>query len=311
LSQTEPDANVATFVIVNPVAGSHAGARAWQRARAGCAAATDWECATSQRPGHARELALEAADRGFERVIAVGGDGTVNEVANGLVHSTTILGIIPAGTGNDVAHNLGVPAEPAAAASLAANGSARPIDLCHVQTGDRAAYFVNVAGFGFDAEVAWRVNRSPFMRFGGGTLPYVFGVLATLWQYRAPGMRLSLDDRALDRRVFLAAVGNLPTYGGGMRIVPDATPDDGMLDVCVVADLSRLEVLRLLPRLYSGGHVGHPAVELFRCRSVSADADGRVLCQADGEIVGRLPARFSVLPAALRCVTGPVAGSTS
>jgi YegS/Rv2252/BmrU family lipid kinase len=302
---------MATLAIVNPVAGGHAAARVWQRARTGCTAAMDWECSVSERPGHARELARLAASRGYERVVAVGGDGTLNEVANGLVHSTTSLGIIPAGTGNDVAHNLGVPSDPAAAASLAATGAARPIDLCEVQTRERTAYFVSVAGFGFDAEVAARVNRLPWLKVCGGTLPYLVSVVATLWQYRSPAMRLSVDDRALEQRVFLTAVGNLPTYGGGMRIVPDARPDDGLLDVCVVADLSRLEVLRIMPRLYSGGHVGHPAVEVFRCRSLSADADGRVLCQADGELVGGLPARFSVLPAALQCVTGPAAGSRS
>jgi diacylglycerol kinase (ATP) len=300
---------VGTFVILNPVAGRHAGPRAWQRARNGCSAVADWECATTERPGHARELAQMAVERGYERVIAVGGDGTVNEVANGLAHSATLLGIIPAGTGNDVARNLGIPSDPAAAASLAASGSSRPLDLCQVETPDRTAYFVNVAGFGFDAAVAERVNRLP--KLGGGTLPYLAGVLATLWQYRSPPMRISVDGRDIQQRVFLAAVGNLPTYGGGMRIVPGASPDDGLLDVCVVSDLSRLEVLRIMPRLYSGGHVGHPAVSIFRCRSLSADADGRVLCQADGELVGGLPARFSVLPAGLRCVTGRPAGSPS
>src|ERR1051326_3872912 len=174
---------MATLAIVNPVAGRHAGPRAWQRARAGCAAAADWECALSERPGHARELAQAAAGRGYERVIAVGGDGTLNEVANGLAHSATALGITPAGTGNDLAHNLGIPADPAAAASLAATASPTSIDLCQVQTRERTTYFVNVAGFGFDAEVAARVNRLP--KLGGGTLPYLTGVLITLWQYRA------------------------------------------------------------------------------------------------------------------------------
>lgn len=297
---------VRTFAIVNPVAGHGAARRIWRQI---CRLTSSWDCATSEGPGHTSKLARSAVQDGYERVIAIGGDGTVSEVANGLAHSSAILGIVPAGTGNDIACNLAIPRDPRAAANLAASGAARCLDLCQVSTRDRTAYFLNVAGFGFDAEVAHRVNHMP--KLLGGTLPYVAGVLHTLWQYSAPSMRINIDDRQLERRVFLVAVGNCPTYGGGMRIVPAAQPDDGFLDVCVVSDLSRFEVLRMLPRLYSGGHVSHPAVELFRCRSVTADADSGVLCQADGELLGELPAHFALLPGALRCATGPAPGSQS
>jgi YegS/Rv2252/BmrU family lipid kinase len=297
---------VRTFGIVNPVAGHGAAKRVWRQISA---VTRSWDCATSEGPGHTRELAQTAVQDGYERVIAVGGDGTVSEAASGLAHSSAILGIVPAGTGNDIAHNLAIPRDALAAANLAGSAAPRCLDLCEVTTRDRTAYCLNVAGFGFDAKVARRVNHMP--KLLGGTLPYVAGVLHTLWQYSAPMMRISIDDRKLERRVFLVAVGNCPTYGGGMRIVPAAQPDDGLLDVCVVNDLSRFEVLRILPRLYSGGHVSHPAVELFRCRSITADADGGVLCQADGELLGELPARFAVLPGALRCATGQAPGSKS
>jgi YegS/Rv2252/BmrU family lipid kinase len=294
---------LSTLVIVNPAAGKRAAPRIWRRILTTVEGARTWDYATSERPDQARALAATAAQRGFERVIAIGGDGTVCEVANGLAGSRTTLGIIPAGTGNDVSDNLAIPRDPIAAARLAASGLPRQIDLCQIQTRQRAAYFVNVAGFGFDAEAAWRVNRLP--KVLGGTLPYIGGVLQTLWRYPSPPMRISIDGQRVDRRVFLVAVGNCPSYAGGMRIVPRALPDDGWLDVCLVKDLRRTEVLRIVPKLYSGGHVHHPAVEIFRCRSVTADADVRVLCQADGELVGELPVRFGVLPAALRCVTGP------
>jgi diacylglycerol kinase (ATP) len=297
---------VRTFAIVNPVAGHGAARRVWRQI---CPLTPNWDCATSEGPGHTRELARSAAQDGYERVIGIGGDGTISEVANGLAHSSAILGIVPAGTGNDIAHNLGIPRDPLAAANLAASGPSRCLDLCQVTTRERTGYFVNIAGFGFDAKVADRVNRMP--KLLGGTLPYVAGVLQTLWQYSAPRMRISIDDRQLERNAFLVAVGNCPTYGGGMRIVPAAQPDDGLLDVCIVSDLSRLEVLRILPRLYSGGHVSHPAVELFRCRSVTADADSAVLCQADGELLGELPVRFALLPGALHCATRQAPGSTT
>jgi YegS/Rv2252/BmrU family lipid kinase len=293
-----------TLAIVNPVAGNRAAARAWHRLRLEA-----FECAMTERPGHARELAAAAPAQGYERVIAVGGDGTVCEVANGLARSDTPLGIVPVGTGNDIAHNLGIPTNPAAALELALSGAARSIDLGEIRTSESTTYFVCVAGFGFDAEVAWRVNRLP--KVIGGTVPYVAGVLQTLWQYSAPRMRISIDGEVVDRATFLVAVANCASYGGGMRIAPAARPDDGVLDVCLVKDVSRLEVLRLVPKLYSGGHVGHPAVEMFRCRAVTADADRRVLSHADGELVGGLPAQLGILPGALLCVTGPVPDSSS
>jgi YegS/Rv2252/BmrU family lipid kinase len=290
---------VTTLAIVNPVAGNGSAVRIWQRVRSHA-----WDCQLTEAVGHARELAETAVRGGYDRVVAIGGDGTVCEVANGLAHTETALGIIPAGTGNDTAQNLGIPRDPFAAATLADTGASHPIDLGVITTAERRMYFMNVAGFGFDAEVAWRVNRLP--KLIGGTLPYVIGVLQTLWQYRSPQMRIRADEgpRLVDRRVFLVAVGNCASYGGGMRIVPSARPDDGLFEVCVVSDLRRLEVLRLVPKLYSGGHVGHPAVEMLRCRCVTAEADGRVLCQADGELVGLLPVQLVMAPGALRCVTG-------
>jgi diacylglycerol kinase (ATP) len=249
--------------------------------------------------------------------------GEVGEVANGLAHSALPLAIVPTRTANDLARNLAIPKQPVAVARLAATGAPRPIDLGEVQTRQNTRLFVKVAGFGFDAEAAWRADRLP--RIVGGTLPYLIGVAQTLRQLTSPRVRLRLDGQPLEARVLLVAVGNCASYAGGMRIVPPARPDDGALDVCVVQAVGRLEVLRVIPRLYSGGHLGHRAVELFRCRTLEAEVDvtalgvfdvtarggpsaavpARVLCHADGEQVGDLPVRFVIRPAALRCLTGP------
>jgi diacylglycerol kinase (ATP) len=296
---------VTVLAILNPVAGRGAAARVWRQIGG---LTTRWDCATTQYRGHAGELAHAAATDGYARVVVIGGDGTISEVANGLAHSNTCLGIIAAGTGNDIARNLNIPRDPRRAAALADTGVPSTIDLGEVQASHGRRYFVNVAGLGFDAAVAHRVNAIP--KRLGGTLPYVGGVLQTLWRYRSPRLRLGLDDEPREGRVFLVAVGNLQSYGGGMRIVPAARADDGLLDVCIVRHLRRLEVLRMLPRLYSGDHIRHPAVEIVRCHSVSVDGDPGVLCQADGELLGELPARFAVLPRALQCAMGPAPGST-
>jgi diacylglycerol kinase (ATP) len=295
-------ARVATLAIVNPAAGRRSGARIWSDLVAHLESIRAWQCVATEYRGHARELAQRAATDGVERVVAIGGDGTISEVAGGLAHSHTALGIIPVGTGNDSARSLGIPRDPLAAARLAQTGNPRAIDLGEIATLQAAAYFVSVAGFGFDAAVASRVNRMP--RLTGGTLPYVAGVLLTLWLYRAAHVRLKLDGRRVERALFLGAVANHARYGGGMQIVPHARADDGLLDLCLVRDLSRLEVLRLMPKLYSGGHVGNRAVELFSFRELTAEADTPVQAHADGELIGELPIRVSVRPGALWCVTG-------
>jgi diacylglycerol kinase (ATP) len=293
---------VRALVIVNPVAGNGRAARVWKRLRLEVDGLQQSECVTSARIGHARELAQSAAQAGYERVVAVGGDGTVGEVVSGVAHTQTAVAVIPAGTGNDCCRNLGIPDDVVTAAKLALNGPVRGVDLGEIETVQGTTYFVNVAGFGFDAEVAWRVNAMP--KVVGGTVPYVLGVVQTLWRYKSPRMRITLDERELDQPVFLVAVGNGASYAGGMRIVPDAAVDDGLFDVCVVGEISRLEVLRLVPKMYSGGHRGHPAVQFFRCRELRAESASLVRCQADGELAGDLPASFKIHPGGLQCVTG-------
>ncbi len=291
------------LVIVNPVAGNGRAARVWQQVRPDVDGLRHSECVMSERVGHARELARAAAQAGYERVVVVGGDGTMCEVASGVADTQTAVAMIPAGTGNDCTRNLNIPIDATMAANLALAGPVRAVDLGEIQTSTDSMHFVNVAGFGFDAEVAARVNS--MTKFVGGTVPYIWGVLQTLWQYHSPPMHIRMDEHELEQHVFMVAVGIGACYGGGMRILPDAVIDDGLFDVCVVGNVSRLEVLRLVPKLYSGGHRGHPAVQFYRCRELRADCAAPVRCQADGELAGGLPATFKIRPGGLRCVTGP------
>jgi diacylglycerol kinase (ATP) len=294
---------VRALVIVNPTAGNHRAGKVWERVKQRVDGFPQCDSVSSERVGHARELAQSAAQAGYDRVIAVGGDGTLCEVASGVAHTSTAVALIPAGTGNDCCRNLGIPRDPVAAAKVALNGAVRRVDLGQIQTARGTTYFVNVAGFGFDAEVAARANA--MAKLGGGTVPYVLGVLQALWRCGTPPMRISIDEHILEKAVFLVAVGNGASYGGGMRIVPDASVDDGLFDVCVVGKISRLEVLRLVPKMYSGGHRAHQAVEFFRCRELRAESAAQVRCQADGELVGDLPATFTIHAGGLQCVTGP------
>jgi len=245
----------------------------------------------------ARLAACQAAGS-VDAVVAVGGDGTVGACAAGLAdagaNAGAALGVVPAGGGNDAARSLGLPAgDPLAAAALLPRLRRRPADLASVA--GRA--YLNVAGAGFDSEV----NRIANQRLGwAGNRPrYVGAVLAELAVGRTARFRLTLDGQASEPRGWLVAVANGPSYGGGMRVAPQASMDDGLLEVVVIHDVGKLEFLRTFPKVFSGRHLEHPAVAVHRAARVELDADRPLAVYADGEPAGTLPATFEVHPAAI------------
>ena len=305
----EPDTGEEMLFILNPVAGHGRSRRALDRLRQAMEKAPApglsrprmrpvvWE---TGRPGHARELAARAAQEGFARIVAVGGDGTVHEVINGLMDAGTglasrvLLGIVPAGSGNDFARNLGLPADAGAMAPILMGSQWAEVDVGRVN----GRHFANLAGVGFDAEVAAWANRVP--KFVPGTFTYLAGVLVVLAGYRNARVELELDGLRLARRAFLVAVGNGPAYAGGMRMCPGADMGDGRFRVVVCGDLRRTEILRLLPTIYHGGHVRHPKVEVFDVARLTLEAERPLTVHADGESVGTTPASFQVVAGALR-----------
>ena len=226
-----------------------------------------------------------------DAVVCAGGDGLVCVVLQALAGIGVPLGLVPGGTGNDLARELGVPQEdPIAAADIVLNGSARSIDLGEVQGPVR---FATVAGTGFDARVALRANR---MRYPRGPLRYTVAALAELARGLAVPYRIELDDSAVvETEAIMVAVGNTRSYGGGMLICPDAVVDDGLLDLTVVGAMSRREMLRMLPALSSGRRIDHPAVRQYRAAEITLTAPGAPVT-ADGDPAGALPARFRALP---------------
>jgi diacylglycerol kinase (ATP) len=283
--------------IVNPASGKGRGRRKWEAAVRELASKADFSVWYTEHPGHATDLARRAADAGFTRVAAVGGDGTLGEVADGLAGTGTTLAIVPGGTGNDLVRALGVPMELKAAAELALTGKSRRIDLGRI-TPQR--HFINVAGVGFDAEVAQTVNRYP--KYLGGTIPYVAGIVVTLLRYQPYPLELEIDGKHLFRNALLVAIANSCFYGGGMQICPEAKVDDGYFDVCIGGDVGRLDVLRLVPAIYSGGHRTHPKVELLRAKRIEIRSSQPVSTAADGEVIGTVPRTFECLPGHLEIV---------
>jgi diacylglycerol kinase (ATP) len=213
--------------------------------------------------------------------------------AQAVAGTETALGIIPAGTGNDVARLLDVPRADASAASDVLLGSrTRRIDLARF--GDQ--HFVTVMAAGFDAAVNERANAMAWPR---GRMRYNLATLSELRVFQPIAYTLTLDGEVRNLEAMLVAVGNGPSFGGGLRITHGARVDDGWLDVVVIRPMSKLELVRTYPRLYSGGHTRHPAYEHHRVRAVTVDAPG-VVAYADGERVGPLPVRVEIAPLALK-----------
>ncbi len=255
----------------------------------------------SGAPGDCERLAREALARGVRQVAACGGDGTVHEVVNGLANSDAVLGVVPCGRGNDLARALGLSSDVENVVNTLVHGVDRAIDLGKV--GDR--FFATVASLGFDTVVAQRMQTqgTGFLTRAlevGGTVSYGLTVLRTLVGYRSSFVRLRGDFGVFEGRILLAATANAPFYGSGVKIAPDAMVDDGVLDVCIVADVSRWTVLRMFLRAYSGAHVGHSAVRVVQTRTLQIESDDSLWIFADGEPMCEVPAKIEVVPGALK-----------
>lgn len=247
----------------------------------------------TRAPGDAGQWAA-ASDH--DRVLVCGGDGSVGDVAAALAHRDLALGIIPTGRGNDFGAVLGIPAGREQAIDAFLTGGVRAVDLGRAN----GRFFCTVAGIGFDAHVNGKVQGWPWRALGRWS--YTVGVIAYLPTFKPPTMTITGPFGRISGRGYLVAVSNSGVYGGGIRIAPGSSPVDGLLDVCVVGVMGRLELLRLLPTAYSGEHLNHPAVSMYQGDEIVVEADRPMPVVLDGESAGETPVRFSVAAAALRVV---------
>jgi diacylglycerol kinase (ATP) len=299
----------AVVVVANPTAGGGRAGRALRKADAILRAhRIDFEVRIPDSPAETTSTARRAAEEGAIIVAALGGDGSIGCVANGIVGTDAALAVIPAGTANDFAKAVGA-WRLEHAVRLLANPKVHPIDAVRVTSGSQERLYLNVAGAGFDSEVNETANA---MRINlGGTGTYIASVLRTLSRFTPARFTLGIDDgERFELDAMLIVVGNAPAYGGGMKVLPGATLDDGVLDVCVVEAVSTGEFIRAFPRVYRGTHTTHPRVRMLRATSVSLEANRLVQVYADGDRVGPLPVRFEVLPHAIPAVVGPGAALT-
>jgi diacylglycerol kinase (ATP) len=249
-----------------------------------------------------RTRAHEAIAEGRKIFIAMGGDGTLQELANATFGADVILGVLPVGGGNDFAAALGLPRNPVKAAHAMLQGETRWLDLVRARTGDgRERLYLGGGGVGLDAEAVRYANTS--FRRVPGRLRYIASALRALGSFKSihicaefPGS----DLPCVDTKVLLAAVLNTPTYGAGVRLAPEALPDDGLLNVILVGDLGFFEVLALLPRLLKSGELHTNKMMQIRARSLRLSTDRPCLFHGDGEILGPSPVEIEVVPHAVR-----------
>ncbi len=256
----------------------------------------------TERAGHGITLAEEAARDGAEAVVAIGGDGTVNEVVNGLLRvpegGRPAFGVVPDGTGNDFGYLLGLrPGDLDGAARVIASGATRVLDAGEVN----GRFFANSVGLGFDGEVA---ATAASVRYLKGFPAYLWSVFAVLASWENFELTMTADGRSISGRAFLAAVANGPRSGGGFLLAPDAKPDDGVFDVCRLGDLGKLEALRHLPKALDGSHLGLPWATILRAREVVLASDRPLTAHVDGNLATGVahpdPLRIRILPRALR-----------
>lgn len=258
----------------------------------------------TQRAGHGATLAEEAASDAAEAVVAIGGDGTVNEVVNGLLRvpeaRRPALGVVPDGTGNDFGYLLGLrPGDLDGAVRVLAAGATRVLDAGEVN----GRFFANSVGLGFDGAVAETAAKVRYLKGFPAYLWSVFSVLRTWENFE---LTLTADGRTISGRALLAAVANGPRSGGGFLLAPDAKADDGLFDVCRLGDLGKLEAVRHLPKALDGSHVGLPWVTILRAKEVVLASDRPLTAHVDGNLATGVahpePLRIRVLPRALRVI---------
>ena len=300
--------------VVNPAAGHDRGLARWGKGRA--LAAALWPkhaISVTERPGHGRELTRAAILAGTELVVAVGGDGTLGEVVDGYLsvpaagRTGASIATLPAGSGCDFSRHMGVPRNPEAwAAAMSAamsSGRRKHVDaaLASFRTGDgalRSRHFLNVAALGLAGDVAVGVEKRG--KALGGTLTYLLEGLFAVAGARPKRMKLVVDGREESPTEYhMVAAANTSTIGGGMKLAPEADAQDGLLDLLTVGALSRMELLRLMPSIYAGGHVGATGIVLRRARRIEIYPDEPLALNLDGDLDGFAPAVFEALPNAI------------
>jgi YegS/Rv2252/BmrU family lipid kinase len=300
-----------TVFVVNPNSANGSTARVWPDiAAAAKAHVGDFEVLFTKRMGHATELARQAAESGAELLVSVGGDGTGNEIVNGLmrpdgapVNPQLELAIICMGTGGDFRKTAGIPKEFADAGGQTKTIDVGRMEMTNPEGQTVIRYFLNIASFGIGGDIDSRVNNSS--KALGGFISFAWASITAMLMYKNQTVRIVLDDAhdLGERKIFSVAVANGQFFGGGMHVAPMADLSDGIFEVIVMGDFKLHETLGNMSKIYKAQHLAHPKVEHYRARKVTATSNETVLLDVDGEQPGKLPTVFTICPGALKLRT--------
>ncbi len=302
------------LVIVNPNAGNGKGGRDWDNISSLLQKAMiPFTPKITERKGHAIMYASDGINEGYRHLIAIGGDGTLNEVVNGIFLNTVCpasditLASVPVGTGNDWGKMFGISPDYEKAVQIIAEKKTMKHDIGRMvyysDTEKKIRYFINIAGLGFESVV---VNKTNFQKEHGkgGKLIYLYNLLTSLLAYRNTPVEVTIDDETIKTVVFSINIGNGKYCGGGMRQTPRALPDDGLLDVTIIKDIGKFEILRKLKILYDGSILTHPRIDGYKCKTVKVTSSSTIYLEADGESLGHTPVEFDLIPDAINIVYG-------
>jgi len=315
MTQVQTDVAGKWLIVVNPNAGSKKGEKDWPKI---CQHLTregfDYDRVITEHRNHAIQLVISHIEMGYRNFAVVGGDGTLNEVLNGIMQQQAVpsheitLGMIPVGTGNDWCRTFGIPFDYKKAIAVLKSRKTflQDVGVVHYYKDHepQIRYFMNVAGMGYDALVAKKTNILK-EKGHGGALAYFYFVFASLFQYKFLDGVIEVDDQVVFKgEIFSMNVGICKYNGGGMMQVPYAIPDDGLLDVMVIKKASKFAVIRYTHKLYDGTLVNLPIVKTFRGKNIRIRSTARIYLETDGESMGHTPFTYEIIPLSLKIITG-------
>lgn len=304
--------HISTGIILNPCAGNNLGTGV----RNGVLKIFDdadmkYRFVESSYKNHSKTIARYFVESGIKRIIIIGGDGTLNEVVNGIfscsssARADVSIGMIPIGTGNDWRRSLSLPEDPYQAAKTILDGRTVSHDVGTISSSEESAtklrYFINVAGIGFDANVAHAVNIDKDSGKRGRFL-YIKNLLASLIKSKVIKYHIQIDGKSYDKKIFSMCVGIGKYNGGGMMQLPNAIVDDGLFDITMIENISKLAIVMNIKNLFDGSFVKHHKVNTYRGKKLIIESDEVIVSETDGESSGKSPFEFNILPRALKVI---------
>jgi len=297
-------------IIINPESDKGRTGKRWNQIKEAVRSVfKEYHFEFTEKPCHATEISRSAIKDGTELIVGIGGDGTMNEIANGffendcILNPETALGVVPSGTGSDLSRSLQIPFSYRNALELITEAPSHAIDAGKVSFADHTGtagerFFLNISDFGFGGEVVHHMNLKKMERKKSS---YFRSALFTFLHYKNKRLRIRIDGEELPEDDYMmGAIANGKVFGKGMKAAPDAKLDDGLFDVLLVKGMRLVEFIRTMRRLYSGTHLPHPKIDLIRCKTVevshAAEEDQDVFIEVDGEQLGQVPVRFTILP---------------